>query len=66
MFVEVIGELVVAEPYRACGDLKNKNHVRGKLVLLERGDCMFVEKTRNVQIAGGIGAIIVGKKRFLI
>lgn len=62
---KVSASLAVAQPYRACQNLKNKEEIRGKLVLLERGECMFVEKVRNVQAAGGLGAIIVGTKYLL-
>ena len=36
----------------------------GKIVLVERGDCMFVDKARNLLVAGAIGGIVVGKLPF--
>ncbi|XP_002739935.1 ER degradation-enhancing alpha-mannosidase-like protein 3 [Saccoglossus kowalevskii] len=54
----VCGQVVVADPIRGCGQLKNDNVV-GKIVILERGDCMFIDKVRNIQKYGSIGAIIL-------
>ena len=53
------GELVVAQPYKACKPLTNAAAVKGKLVLLERGDCMFIDKARVIQLLGAIGGIVV-------
>lgn len=45
----------------ACAPLAEPNAraVRGKIALIDRGVCAFVDKVRNVQNAGAIGAIIV-------
>ncbi|SEN87584.1 PA domain-containing protein [Duganella sp. CF517] len=45
----------------ACTPLSapNVRAVQGKIALIDRGGCTFVEKVRNVQNAGAIGAIIV-------
>lgn len=45
----------------ACAPLSEPNAraVRGKIALIDRGECTFAEKVRNVQDAGAIGAIIV-------
>ena len=44
----------------ACTPLSEPNAraVRGKIALIDRGACTFVEKVNNVQNAGAIGAII--------
>lgn len=34
------------------------NDVRGKIVIVDRGDCFFTEKTYNIQQAGGIAVIV--------
>lgn len=57
--VGTIADIIVASPYRGCGNLLNGNKIRGKIALVERSDCMFIEKARNVQNAGGVGIIIV-------
>ena len=47
----VTGEVVLAEPKRACKAVKNGIEFWGKIVIVERGDCMFVGKsTANLQI----------------
>lgn len=33
-----------ASPIKACGKLENGEEVKGKIVILERGECMFIEK----------------------
>lgn len=45
----------------ACAPLSanNARAVSGKIALIDRGGCVFVEKVKNVQNAGAIGAIIV-------
>ena len=55
----VSGELAMAHPIRACTQLQNAVSVKGKIVLVERGDCMFVEKARNLQRAGAIAGVVM-------
>lgn len=55
----VDGKLAIAKPYKACGTLENAAEVKGKIVLLERGDCLFVDKARVIQEMGAIGGIVV-------
>ncbi|XP_076352993.1 ER degradation-enhancing alpha-mannosidase-like protein 3 [Tachypleus tridentatus] len=55
----VEAEVVVAQPLRACGTINNKGAVKDKLIIVERGDCMFVEKARNIEAAGGIGGLVL-------
>lgn len=56
-FVE--GEIIMAEPLRACEDsLKNTEQVRGKILVAERGDCTFVSKARLAQKSGALALIV--------
>ena len=55
--ITVEGKLVIASPFRACTELENE--VKGKIVLLERGDCLFVDKARIIQKLGAIGGVVV-------
>ena len=49
--------MVVANDARACmGSLQNGESMWGNLVLVERGDCMFVEKAIIAQILVGTHA----------
>ncbi|XP_054157935.1 ER degradation-enhancing alpha-mannosidase-like protein 3 [Oppia nitens] len=54
------GNIVLMDPLNACKwPLKNGLQVNGKIAVVERGDCMFVDKARNVQKAGGIAVIVI-------
>ncbi|XP_047655779.1 ER degradation-enhancing alpha-mannosidase-like protein 3 isoform X2 [Tachysurus fulvidraco] len=55
----VRGFVAVAEPYSGCAELSNGEFVAGRIALLQRGQCMFAEKARNIQKAGAIGGIVI-------
>lgn len=42
-----------------CSAAENPGALAGKIALIDRGGCAFVDKARNAQDAGAIGAIIV-------
>lgn len=42
-----------------CSALTNGDDVAGKIALLDRGDCSFIDKVDNAETAGAIAAIIV-------
>lgn len=46
----------VASPLQACGSLSGD--FAGKIVVLQRGNCAFVDKVRNAQAAGAAGVIV--------
>lgn len=43
----------------ACSPLLNAAEVSGKIALIDRGTCLFVDKVGNAQAAGAIAAVIV-------
>ena len=52
--------MVLAQHIRACGgSLQNGEAMVGRIVVVERGDCMFVEKARVVQSLGAVGGIVL-------
>ena len=52
--------MVLAQHIRACGgSLQNGEAMVGKIGVVERGDCMFVEKARVVQRLGAVGGIVL-------
>ncbi|CAD5110744.1 DgyrCDS114 [Dimorphilus gyrociliatus] len=53
------GELAKAEPYKGCSSLTNTKEVYNKIVIVERGACMFIDKARNLQAAGASGGIVI-------
>ncbi|XP_071445733.1 ER degradation-enhancing alpha-mannosidase-like protein 3 [Hetaerina americana] len=56
---KVTARVGVAEPLRVCGDLENAGRLLGRIAIVERGDCMFIEKARRVQAAGAVGVVVV-------
>lgn len=42
--LQVSAVVSVATPLRACEPLRNPDELRGRIVIVERGECMFVEK----------------------
>lgn len=50
---------VFAEPFRLCTKIKTPiNQIDGKIVIVERGDCTFVDKARKAQAAGAAAVIV--------
>ncbi|OQR70911.1 ER degradation-enhancing alpha-mannosidase 3-like [Tropilaelaps mercedesae] len=56
---QVSGEVVWAAPPKVCQGVANCEAMAGRIALLERGDCMFIEKARSVERCGAIGAIVL-------
>ncbi|KAF3823352.1 hypothetical protein GH733_010788 [Mirounga leonina] len=56
---ETRGFVASSKPYNGCSELTNPEAVVGKIALIQRGQCMFAEKARNVQNAGAIGGIVI-------
>lgn len=59
----VTGNLVLvnsggANSRLGCSTFQNSTDVSGKIALIERGTCTFVEKVKNAQNAGAIGVVI--------
>ncbi|MPC13214.1 ER degradation-enhancing alpha-mannosidase-like protein 3 [Portunus trituberculatus] len=57
--VQVKGTVVKASPLRACDQLHNKGDIKDKIVIIERGDCMFIEKARRLETLGAVGGIVL-------
>ncbi len=60
----VSGEVVLADDgissgSDACSALINGAAVSGKIALIDRGTCAFVDKVNNAQAAGAIGVLVV-------
>ncbi|KAG8306696.1 ER degradation-enhancing alpha-mannosidase-like protein 3 [Homalodisca vitripennis] len=55
----ISGKVGVANPLRACQPLTNAEWLQGRIAIVERGDCMFIEKARKLQQAGAVGSIVV-------
>lgn len=50
LLLQVSGMLAIARPFRACKEIENVLELSGHIVILERGDCMFVDKVCWIHI----------------
>jgi hypothetical protein len=55
-------DIVLAEPIDGCGDAGIAGDNIGKIVMMERGACPFVEKAINAQNSGAIAALIYNNR----
>ncbi|KAK3739589.1 hypothetical protein QZH41_011212, partial [Actinostola sp. cb2023] len=62
--VGVGAEVVFADPFKGCTALKNKDNIKHRIVVVERGDCMFIDKVRMAEAAGSVAVIIVAVKTY--
>ncbi|WP_420458963.1 M36 family metallopeptidase [Neolewinella sp.] len=53
-----IGRDSTQSPKLGCSTLINPEEVRGKIALIDRGDCTFQQKAFNAEQAGAVGVII--------
>lgn len=55
------GKVSIADPIKACSELlpESNSAISGKIAIVERGECTFVQKARVVQKAGAIGCIVI-------
>ncbi|TRY64103.1 hypothetical protein TCAL_02594 [Tigriopus californicus] len=53
------GDVIQAEPKEACGHVENGKNFWGKIVVVHRGECMFVEKARNLESLGAKGGLVI-------
>lgn len=58
---QVSAKVVLAEPPHACDQLDNYLDVKDRIVIADRGKCMFVHKARAVEDLGAVGIVIIGK-----
>ncbi|XP_013410310.1 ER degradation-enhancing alpha-mannosidase-like protein 3 isoform X4 [Lingula anatina] len=52
-------QVAVADPFKACTSPTNAAQLKGKIVIMERGDCMFIDKARLLQAVGASGGIVI-------
>ena len=45
---QVAGEVVITEPYHACTEPTNAEEIKGKIALMVRGECMFIDKVSSL------------------
>lgn len=40
-------------------DLKNADAIKGKIAIIERGDCTFIDKARKAEAAGALAVVVL-------
>jgi len=40
-------EVSIAEPIKACSSLANAEELKHRIAVIERGECMFIDKVRG-------------------
>ncbi|KAH9516895.1 ER degradation-enhancing alpha-mannosidase-like protein 3 [Dermatophagoides farinae] len=53
------GTIIKLNPFDGCNIDEITTDIKNQIVLVQRGNCMFVEKARNIQNLGAIGMIVV-------
>ncbi len=56
--INTSGTGALSEPSLGCGSLSNAAAINGRIAVIDRGDCTFVDKVLNAQNAGAIAVII--------
>uniref|UniRef100_A0A0A9Y3V7 alpha-1,2-Mannosidase n=1 Tax=Lygus hesperus TaxID=30085 RepID=A0A0A9Y3V7_LYGHE len=59
---KITGRIGVAYPLKACGKISNPSSISGRIAIVQRGDCMFIDKARHIMEAGAIGGIVMDNK----
>lgn len=57
----LFGQLILAEPLEACKDIPypRRLHYFGKIVVVKRGECMFIDKARKLEEAGALAMLVM-------
>ncbi|CAK1588810.1 unnamed protein product [Parnassius mnemosyne] len=53
------GTAAFALPLDACSEIQNKHEIVGKFAIVQRGQCTFAQKVRNLQTAGANLALVL-------
>jgi len=51
--------VTLADPPHGCTELKNRDELKGTVVVFDRGNCYFVDKVRRAQRAGAVAVLII-------
>lgn len=58
----VTAAVAATAPLDACTALSNAGEVAGGIALIDRGNCTFVTKVKNAQLAGAVAAIVANNQ----
>lgn len=56
---EIRARVVLAQPALACEPIQNAGALAGRIAMVDRGVCFFVDKVKTLQSAGAVGVIVV-------
>ena len=56
---QVFAQLNVAQPFSACSQLLSPHYLHSRIGIVRRGDCMFIEKARQLEYARAMGGIVI-------
>ena len=56
------GTLVYAQPADGCAAITNASALSGKIALIDRGTCTFVDKVKRAQAAGAIAVVVANNQ----
>lgn len=51
MGMGVSADVILADPFTGCEDLKNEDAANRRIVVMQRGDCMFVDKVSRSSLS---------------
>ncbi|KAF0754977.1 hypothetical protein AaE_005124 [Aphanomyces astaci] len=60
------GALVHVVPATAFPSIQNASALRGRIAVVQRGDCSFAAKAKSIQAAGAIGMILTNSSEELV
>ena len=46
-YFQMGAEVTIAEPIKACSSLANAEELKHRIAVIERGECMFIDKVRK-------------------
>lgn len=49
---------MLVKPFHSCTDILNKEELVGRVAIIERGECTFVDKARRAMKAGALAVVI--------
>ncbi|KJE96382.1 Edem2-PA, variant 1 [Capsaspora owczarzaki ATCC 30864] len=56
----VSGSLAIAKPFDGCRPLEQAERMKNRIVLVERGSCLFAHKVRTAAAVGAAAVVIIG------
>ncbi|CAF2956774.1 unnamed protein product [Rotaria sp. Silwood2] len=55
----IFAQLYVAQPFSGCSQVFDPYHLYSRIAIVRRGDCMFIEKARQLESIQAIGGIVI-------